>query len=133
MKPIFTLLLTAGSFTAVFAQGSRDNDNRYDEHFRNVAANNRSKEYAKSTVYNPPSPLDRGTDDRLRRQELDRINRDYDRRIDAYRNNRSLPSFERDRRIAQAEQERKEKTASFTKGAVVGAVAGVLLGVLISR
>jgi len=64
---------------------------------------------------------------------MDRVNRDYDRRINDYRNDCSLSSYDRDRRINETERERKEKTASFAKGAVIGGVAGVLLGVLIAH
>lgn len=136
MKTLFTFLLTVGSLTSVLAQDRYDNDkpdDRYNRRTEAVAANNRQRPADRTTVYNQPSPAQRDREERARQQEVDRINRDYDRRVDDYRKDRSLSPYERDRRIAQAEQERKEKTNSFIKGAVAGGIAGVLLGVLISH
>jgi Ni/Co efflux regulator RcnB len=142
MKKLFTFLLTVGSFTAVFAQDHRGNDrdnnrnsSRYEQPRNNdVAYNNpQSRGYGNNTVYSNHAPASRPGNDWERQQELDRMNRDYDRRITDYRNDRSLSSYERNRRINDVERERKEKSGSFAKGAVVGGIAGVLLGVLLSK
>ncbi len=51
----------------------------------------------------------------------------------AYNNDRSLNSYERDRRINVAEQERQQKARSFGSGLAVRGIAGILLGVLIGH
>lgn len=81
----------------------------------------------------PSQRRDNRYNDQRRREEMDRINGDYDRRIDEYRRDRSINTYERDRRIQQAQRERSEKLKSFAGGAVVGAIAGVLLGTVLSH
>lgn len=133
MKKIFALLITMGSLTTVFAQ-DRDHDRDKDRSFgrtETVRYDNRQPGYGQDrNSYGYPS---NDRNDRARQEELDRLNRDYDRRINDYRNDRNLSAYERDRRIQEAERERKEKAGSFAKGAIVGGVAGVLLGVLLGH
>jgi hypothetical protein len=76
---------------------------------------------------------DRRYDERNHQADVDRINREYDQRIGGYRNDRSINSRERERRISIAERERQQKVSSFGGGVAVGAIAGVLLGVLLSH
>ena len=136
MKKLFTLLLTVGSFTAVFAQGSRNNDrnnNGYGQHNNDVVMNNdHGRNYGNAPVYNYPSPSSRGTNDRDRQQDWDHKNNDYDRRGNDYGYGSPAPVYDRDRRVYE-QRDRKDNNGSFATGAVVGGIAGVLLGVLISH
>ncbi len=66
--------------------------------------------------------------DRDRRAEMDRINHDYDRRIDDYRNNRGINNWERNREIDRLKRERAAKLKSFGGGVLLGGVLGFILG-----
>lgn len=66
--------------------------------------------------------------DNQRREEMDRVNRDYERRINNYRYDRSLNNYERNRRIQEMQRERNTKLKSFGAGAIVGGILGVILG-----
>jgi len=135
MKKLFTLLLTIGSFTAVFAQGGHNNDrenNGYGQRNNDVVMNNdHGRNYGSAPVYNYPS--DRGTENRGRHQDMDRRNKDYDQRGNDYGYGRPAPVYDRDRRVNEVQRDRRDNNGSFATGAVVGGIAGVLLGVLISH
>jgi hypothetical protein len=148
MKKIIAFAITFLSVTAIFAQ-SRKDDRSYNQSRQVILGNDhnsRNDSYAsgrnndRNVGYNQRNDRNDGyaqRNDRYseqqRREEMDRVNSDYDRRINDYRNDRSINTYERDRRIYQAENERKEKLKSFAGGAVVGAIAGVLLGVVLSH
>jgi hypothetical protein len=134
MKKLMALVLSMMSLSVVFAQSHSGRNNQYNnrQSSRDVVLNSRDG-YSSNNRYDNTVSYNNGRDEDRRRQESDRINREYDSRINDYRNDRSINARERDYRINQAENERKEKLRSFTGGAVVGAVAGVLLGVLISH
>jgi hypothetical protein len=148
MKKIFAFAIAFLSVTALFAQ-SRNNryDRNYNESgnvvsgrdysshkYNGYSSHNDNGYSSHNEVYNYPNQRnnDRYNDQR-KREEMDRINSDYNRRINDYRNDRSINAYERDRRIREAENERSEKLRSFAGGAVVGAVAGVLLGMVLSH
>lgn len=150
MKKIIAFAIGLFSVTAIFAQSHNDrfgnyNDSRnavlgrdYDSHKDGYNANgygyNSNDQGYNSNVHNYPSQRsDSRYDDQRRREEMDRINRDYDSRIDGYRRDRSINTYERDRRIQQAEYDRNQKLRSFAGGAVVGAIAGVILGSVLSH
>lgn len=107
------------------------NDSRYDT--RDYPGNPYGYGSNRNDRYGSSRNDDRYYEERRRQEECDRINREYDNRIDAYRRDRSMNEYERNRRIEQEERQRKEKLKSFAGGAVVGAVAGVLVGILISK
>ena len=132
MKKLIVILIAAISFSAVSAQ-SRDNSHymqdrrqvtQRDNHNYNNA--NRSNDYA----YNNNNQW---KNDRDRQNAYDRMNKQYDQKINGYRNDRSLGANERDRRIREAGQERQQQSKSFGTGAIIGGVAGFLLGVLVSH
>ena len=132
MKKLIIILIAAISFSAASAQ-SRNNshytqDRRQvthrDSHNYNNA--NRSNDYA----YNNNNQW---KNDRDRQNASDGMNKQYDQKINGYRNDRSLSANERDRRIREAEQERQQQPKSFGTGAIIGGVAGFLLGVLVSH
>lgn len=59
---------------------------------------------------------------------MERINRDYDRRINDFRNNRRLNAYERDHYMERTERERGEKLKAFGGGALLGGIVGVIIG-----
>jgi hypothetical protein len=136
MKKIITLAITLFSFTVMFAQSRNDRNDRNDR-YGNYSQSNDVWQRKDNNAYNAYNYQTQRSNDRYgeqrRREEMDRINRDYDRRINDYRNDRSVNVYERDRRIQQAENERRGKLKSFTGGAVVGVIAGVLLGTVLSH
>ena len=153
MKKIFILSIAMLSFTAMFAQ-QRSNDWRTD---RNQSTNVRTSNdrndgrYNDNHVYNQQdrnyndrsngygdrnngyNDRNNNYNDRERQMNIDRVNREYDQRINEYRNDRRINSYERDRRIRQAEYERSQRVNSFGKGVVVGAVATIILGAILSH
>lgn len=136
MKKLFTLLLSFGAFTAVFAQGGHNNDrgNIYTQHGNDVVMNNdHGRDYGNANVYNYPQPAGRGMDERGRQQDMDRRDNDYGRRGNDYGYGQPAQPYGRDRRINDMQRERRGDNGSFAKGAVIGGVAGVLLGVLIAH
>jgi hypothetical protein len=139
MKKFFTLLIALTAFSAVFAQSKmsynnhssnnwntpvdnriyNDNDGYYnDRPDHAIVITNDNKRYQKNNHYN----------DYDRRAEVERINRDYDRRINDYRNNRRLNAYERNRSIQMAEKERSDKLKAFGGGVLLGGILGVLIG-----
>jgi hypothetical protein len=134
MKKLIIILIAAISFSAASAQSW--NSSRYTKDRRQVTQNdsrnynnaNRSNDYAYNDNNN-----NQWKNDRDREGAYNRMNRQYDQKIDGYRNNRSLSSNERNRRIREAEQERQQQSRSFGTGAIIGGVAGFLLGVLASH
>ena len=133
MKKLIIILVAAVSFNAASAQNmnaayhqqdrrqvlqTRDNHNYNDQYHSNDYAynNNRGQNM-----------------DRDRQADYNRINQQYDQRMNGYRNDRSINAFERDRRIHAAEMERQQSLRPFGGGAIVGGVAGFLLGVLVSH
>jgi len=141
MKKIIAFTIGLFSVTVIFAQSHDRNDRfrNYNESGgivlgRGYDSPNDRYGYNSPNVYNYPSQgNDNRYDEQRRREEMDRINSDYDRRVDEYRRDRSIDAYERDRRIQQTEYERREKLKSFAGGAVVGAVAGVLLGAVLNH
>lgn len=133
MKKFYILLVMLASITSVSAQHGRNNDYRNNDNRGNKKAvvMNHGRNHQSGDWDNRYDNKDRRRDIE-RQREMERINRDYDRRVYDYRHNRSMSCYERDRRIAQMERERQARLKSFTGVAVVGAVAGVILGVLIA-
>jgi len=139
MKKLYVVLIAMISVSSIFAQDrgwNNHSDNRY-------PAENRSADYpryhANNDYNNQQAPANnryygqQQMQERDRRAAIERVNRDYDQRIDRYRNDRSMNRYERDRRIAQARRERQQQVSSFGKGAVVGAIVGVIAGAILSH
>ncbi len=133
MKKIFALLIAVTFVTVGFAQQRNDQRSfRNNDQYSRIQQRDqpgRSYQYEDNSYRGN----DRGYNERDRREQMDRVNREYDMRINSYRNDRSINTYERNRRIGQAERERSAKIKSFGSGIAVGAIAGVLLGVLLSR
>ena len=136
MKKFITLILfAAATISQASAQSKNHKDNGYNNQDRyqvnqhNDNWRNNDRKQSKDYGYNG----NKGRNDDYKRQaEYDRMNREYDSRIDGFRNDRRLNRYERDRRIQQAEQERQQKVKAFGTGVVVGGLAAILLGVLIA-
>ena len=139
MKKLLVLLMAVFSVSAAFSQNYHRNrgsnrtqtvisfPNEYNSYSQNNGYYNQgSQNYG----YNNQG---RGYDERYRQAEIYRINRDYDQRINSYRNNRYMNAIERQRRIREMEYERNQKLHSFGGGVVVGAIAGLILGAIISH
>jgi hypothetical protein len=135
MKKIITLVIAFFSATALFAQW---NDGGHNDHFGNYNNSGNSVSsrdgYSNNNVYNyPVQSYDHRYDDQRRKEDMDRMNGNYDRRINDYRNDRSIGVYERNRGYERGRYERNSNLKSFAGGAVVGAVAGVLLGAVLSH
>jgi hypothetical protein len=139
MKKIFTLLVALVAFSVVFAQHNTPYNNGSSNKW-NMQSDNRR--YDNNDYYNDRpdhavvitndnnryQPDDHKYDDNYRRAEIERINRDYDRRINDYHNNRILSAYERDRYIRMAQKERNDKLKAFGGGVLLGGIVGVLIG-----
>ena len=126
------ILIAAVSFNAASAQSRND---RYQQQDRKQVTQSRDNQnYAQNHSNGYAYNNNHGQkNDRNRQVEYDRINRQYDQRINGYRNDRSLSAHDRDRRIRGAEMERQQSLKSFGGGAIVGGIAGFLLGVLVTH
>lgn len=139
MKKLYIFIIAMISVSTIFAQDrgrnnyQKDNyqQNNKDWSYNQPKDNYRDKGYAKNDRYY--NSQQQQMDERQRRAEIDRVNRDYDQRINRFRNDRSMNSYERDRRIADMQRERQQKISSFGKGAVAGAIVGLIAGVLLSH
>jgi len=139
MKKIFTLLVALVTFSAVFAQHNYPYNNGRQDNWNNQTDN---RNYSNGGYYGdrPDHGIvitnDNGRyqsddyryHDNSRRAEIDRINRDYDRRINDYRNNRKLNAYDRDRYIRMAQREKSNKLKAFGGGVLLGGILGVILG-----
>ena len=144
MKKLIILLIASVSFNVASAQSRNDSyknqdrkqvsqttatHNYYDQSSSNDYAynnsnNNRDYAYNNNKGHN---------DNRYRQAGYDRLNRQYDQKINDYKNDRSISGKERDRRINEAQDERQRSLAGFGTGAVAGGVVGFLLGVVVSH
>ena len=139
MKKIFTLFIALITFSSLFAQRG-SSCNNYPSNNWNTQSDNRH--YNDNRGYNnyPDHGVvftngndwyghDNGyRNDDERRAAMDRLNRDYDRRINDYRNNHRLNTYERERQIEVLQRERNDKLKAFGGGVLLGGILGVLLG-----
>jgi hypothetical protein len=104
MKTIFTLLFVVAAFVSVNAQSSREEARRV------VLGGGQSAETKRDNPRDVVSGRNGETSNEAGRQaEIDRINRDYDARIIAIRNNPNMTQAEKERAIEQLERERSRK------------------------
>ena len=133
MKKLIVILIAALSFSAASAQSRKDSYNRPDRNQVNQARDNRynnDQQRSNDYAYNNNAYGKDRNSDRSRQENYNRMNQQYDKRIDGYRNDRSLGNYERGHRINEVEQERQEKSNSFGNGMVIGGIAGLLIGIL---
>lgn len=131
MKKLIVLLIAFTSFTAAFSQkGYNQDHSRGYKNQENVYKKTSDQYHDRNGWQNRDYQNKHAINERERQMEMDRVNRDYDRRIDSYRHDRSLNRREREQRIRMAEAQRNEKMRSFGTGAIIGAVAGIIIGSL---
>lgn len=117
MKKILTLLLVAGAFTVANAQtsrddarrvilggGSRDNGSTSSGNGRDVILGGGGDNRNNYPTY--PNSYPSGNS---RQAEIDRINRDYETKIQSIRNNPYLSYDEKDRAIRQLDRDRQRR------------------------
>lgn len=97
MKKIFILALSLGVLTTSFAQDRRGSEKA---NSRDVILGHKSPAKDKSM-----NDKNIGFNNRERDSEINRINRDYELKIQKVKNNRSLRSVEKNRRIKMLEQQ----------------------------
>ncbi len=132
MKKLIIILIAAFSLSAASAQSMNDNYNKQDRYQVNQTRDNRyNSQQNRSNDYSYSNQS--RNDDRRRQVDYDRMNQQYDQKINGYRSERSMSNFVRDRRINQVEQERQQRSGSFGSGVAIGGIAGLLLGVLIGH
>ena len=113
MKRILTLLLVAGVFTAAQAQTSREEARRVILGGGNGSGkgSNENRDVIlggggnNDTYPTYPGNYPSGS----RQAEIDRINRDYDNKIQSIRNNQYLSNEEKERSIRQLERDRQAR------------------------
>jgi DUF4097 and DUF4098 domain-containing protein YvlB len=132
MKKLIIILIAAISFSAASAQ-SRNNSHYTQDRRQVTQKDSRNYNNANRSNDHAYNNNNQWKNDRDRRNAYDGMNKQYDQKINGYRNDRSLSANERDRRIREAEQERQQQSKSFGTGAIIGGVAGFLLGVLVSH
>ena len=142
MKKIFTFLIAIATVGFASAQDYRRQDHSFNEwnekqHSSADRHDNRHDDNAYSKEYGPYNYNNGRYNDqyneRRRQEQIDCINREYDQRINTYRNNHRMSQRQRDRRIYQLNVERNQELKPFGTGAVVGAVAGFVLGTILSH
>jgi len=132
MKKLIIIFIAAVSFNVASAQSRNDHYQQQDR--KQVTQSRVNQNYAQYHLNDYAYNSNHGQNvDRNRQAEYDRINRQYDQRINGYRNDRSISAHDRDRRIHDVELERQQSLRSFGGGAIVGGIAGFLLGVLVTH
>lgn len=137
MKKMFTLFAALLSFSLLFAQYNKPDNRGWDD--RNTPHNDHSV-VSNNDLQNRPDravdmrgnndrwPSDDHVKDRDSHIEIDRVNRDYDRRIDGYRNNRRMNRWEQDREINRLQREKAARLKNLGAGVLIGGILGVLIG-----
>lgn len=107
MKKIFTLLLAMGSLSAVFAQSGRDYKDGYPNQDKKMQP---SRDYDRNSENNAYAYNDRRNNNyaysRERAFQLEKINREYDYRVNSVVCNRRLRPFEKNRILHDLDVER---------------------------
>lgn len=118
MKKILTLLLAAGVFTAAQAQTSRDEARRVILGGGNGSNNGGNRDVilgggSNSDSY--PSYPNSYPSSSSRQAEIDRVNREYDNKIQSIRNNSYLSYEEKERAIRQLEKDRQARIRQLSR------------------
>lgn len=103
MKKLLSLLVVLSLFTGLRAQTSRDEARRVILGGENTRTDRNGKVVYDRNGYPTNYP------NSSQQAEVDRVNREYDAKINSIRNNRNLSTAEKDRIIRQLEQERRQK------------------------
>ena len=116
MKKILTLLFAVGAFTVAQAQGSRSYpDDRYgrdvilgDQNSRN---DRDDRDYRTNRTYENNSRYSYSFSVRERDKQIDRINRDYEKRIRQVERDRYLRSYEKSAQLRRLEEQRRREVS----------------------
>lgn len=105
MKKMIFLLLSVGSFSAIFAQDRRD----YDKDNARTVLLGREEQHA-VYVNNIPRKDDGAYkfDPRRKQEEINKVTWDYNRRIEAVKNDRHLRRKEKSREINRLQHEKEQ-------------------------
>jgi outer membrane protein assembly factor BamD (BamD/ComL family) len=139
MKKLYILFIAMISMSTLFAQDRGKNNfqkNDYQQGNKQWGYNQQNDNYKDKGYSNDAhyyNARQQQMQEKNRRAEIDRVNRDYDQQIGRYRNDRFMNSYDRDRRIAEAQRERQQKISSFGKGIVTGAIVGLIAGAIFSH
>lgn len=106
MKKLLTLLLAVTSFTISFAQSRKIDEAR---RVMNGTPNDR-------TVYDERGSRVPGGSGTSRSEDIDKVNYEYERKINAVRMNPTLSQAEKERRIRKLEDERERRINSINHG-----------------
>ncbi|MDN3657886.1 hypothetical protein QWZ08_19695 [Ferruginibacter paludis] len=113
MKKIFTLVLSAAGTISIAAAQSRDQRN-------NPYSSSKYETKAVVTDYNHQRGFDKNKSDaynvpsfyfKEKEQQIEKINRTFDWKIDAVKMNRHLRGFEKNKQIRMLQNQRKEAIA----------------------
>ena len=127
---ILAAVLTVGVASAQNRHDDYDNRDRYQPTQDRGDWNNNDQGQWRDRDYGNNN---RRYEQARRQAEYDRMNQQYNERINRYRNDRSMDRYERQRRIEEAERERQQKSKSFGKGLIVGGLAALVIGAIISN
>ena len=109
MKKLIKILIAASTFLAVHAQTSKDEARRVilgqEKKSSSTSRNGRDVILGGGNETTYPNNYPYGS----RREQIDQVNREYDAKINAIRNNRFLSAEQKARMIRQLEQERAGK------------------------
>lgn len=115
MKKILTLLIATGAFFTLHAQSREEN--------RRVVLGDRNENGTYSGRNDRDVVLGRGSTERYpnetyssnRQYEIDRVNRDYNEKINSIRNNRYLSGSEKERAIRDLERDRQRRIEQINR------------------
>lgn len=115
MKKILTLLIATGAFATLHAQSREEN--------RRVVLGDRNENGTYSGRNERDVVLGRGSTERYpngtyssnRQYEIDRVNRDYNEKINSIRNNRYLSNAEKERAIRDLERDRQRRIEQINR------------------
>jgi hypothetical protein len=113
MKKILTLLFAVGAIAVAQAQTSRYPDDRYG---RDVILGDQSgrtdrddRDYRNNRTYENNSRYSYSFSAKERDKQIDRINRDYEKRIRQVERDRYLRSYEKSTQVRRLEEQRRQE------------------------
>jgi uncharacterized protein YxeA len=113
MKKILTLLIAVGAITVAQAQGSRSYPD--DRNGRDVILGSQNDRYERNDrndrVYGNNSRYTYSFSARERDRQIERIDRDYDKRIRQVERDRYLRSYEKTSQIRRLEDQKRQEIA----------------------
>jgi uncharacterized protein YxeA len=113
MKRILTLLFAVGAITVAQAQTSRYPDDRSGRDVilgdQNSRADRDDRDYRTNRTYENNSRYSYSLSARERDKQVDRVNRDYEKRIRQVERDRYLRSYEKSTQVRRLEEQRRQE------------------------